>query len=252
MKVKIIISGVIIISAVTVIVLFANKWRTGGIQGKITVRGNLTLTAEEILGAANLRRDSVINTSELNLYFIQDRISKHPEIKRVSVTKEPPDDIIIEVVEKTPVAIVNTGTALNLVDEEFDMFSFNNFEKIYDLPIITGVKADPVSSQKTNKDLRLAVGLVRSTFRKSKYLQNMISEINMSDSAKIIVLTNDRSVPFYFPRYSENSPEEETERDMSFRLDMFSRFIENVYLKDSGRDYEYVDLRYSNQVIAKN
>ena len=168
-----------------VVVIYANRWRTNVVYDKITVKGNFTLTREEILQAANIKQDSTINIDELNLVFIQDRISKHPEIKKVSVSKNPPNELVIDVIEKRPLAIVNVGNQLNLVDEECELFPFKNFEKLIDLPVITGIRQ--VSTQQIDdkaymNDLRLAVFITMNAFKKSKFLYNQISEINISDT----------------------------------------------------------------------
>jgi cell division septal protein FtsQ len=251
-------SGLVVIIAV--LILFANKWRNDKLFGRITVKGNITLSSEELLNAAGLKSDSLINIEDLNLVFIQDRISKHPEIKKAYVSKEPPDELIIEIVEKRPIAIVNTGAELYLVDEEAELFSFRNYEKLFDLPVINGLTHQVPAIYKRNDDiseeLLLAVNILKQVYSKGKFLQNQISEINFSDSEKVIIYSNDKSVPFYFPKYknqlaAHNNAKDITAKDIIFRVNIFKKFIEEEYLKNLSRKYEYVDIRYSNQVVAK-
>jgi hypothetical protein len=76
-------------------------------------------------------------------------------------------------------------------------------------------------------------------------MQNLISEINMRDSSKIIVKTNDKLISFYFPRIEKNGFESYKEK-----LNLFKSFMdEEVAMKNLN--CEYVDMRYSNQIIAK-
>ncbi len=220
--------GVGLVAIIAVLILFANKWRNDKYFGKITVKGNSTLSSEELLNAAGLKSDSLINIDDLNLVFIQDRISKHPEVKKAYISKEPPDELVIEIVEKRPIAIVNTGAELYLVDEESELFSFKNYEKLFDLPVINGltrqVSAINPSNEDINEELFLAVRILKQVYSKGKFLQNQISEINFSDSEKVIIYSNDKSVPFYFPKYknqltkrtfseSEKESEKESERN---------------------------------------
>jgi cell division protein FtsQ len=239
---------------IAAVVYYANNWRANVNYDKITIRGNFTLSREEILQAANIK-DSVINTEELNLVFIQDRISKHPEIKRVSVSKNPPSELVIDVVEKRPLAIVNVGSQLNLVDEECELFPFKNYEKLFDLPVITGIKQ--VSTQQIDdkaymSDLKLAVFITMNAYKKSKFLYNQISEINISDTGKVIVFTNEKSVPVYFPR-----SEKKDISDLNYQSEILSKlvvlknFFEKSFAALKDKKLDYVDLRFNNQVIVK-
>ncbi|MCE1165106.1 MAG: FtsQ-type POTRA domain-containing protein, partial [Bacteroidetes bacterium] len=114
---KIIMLSSVIVLVVIILIIVANNWRNKTFVNKITIKGNLTITESEIYTAAGLKADSLINLDELNLAFIRDRIAKHPEIKRVVVSKEPPSELVIEITEKKPIAVLVKNTELNLIDE---------------------------------------------------------------------------------------------------------------------------------------
>jgi len=240
---------------ISAVVYFANRWRTDVTYDKISVKGNYTLTKDEILQAANIKSDSVVNIEELNLVFIRDRISKHPEIKKVFVSKNPPNEIVIEVFEKRPLAIVNVGNQLNLIDEECELFPFKNFEKLYDLPVITGIKQvsqQQIEDKSYMKDLKTAVFITMNAYKKSKFLYNQISEINVSDTNKIVLFTNDKSTPVYFPRSEEkNISDLNYQKEIISKLSVLKNFFEKSFESLKDKKYEYVDLRFDNQVIVK-
>ena len=251
--------SVLIIFVIAIIVsalVFANSWRSNVYFDKITVSGNLTLSKEDILNVAHLKEDSVINIEELNIDIIQDRIAKHPEVKKVFVSKEPPAELKIDITERKPVAIINFGNELKLVDKELEIFSFTNFEKIFDLPVINGLNiannTKPGISTREN-DIRLALFIILESHKIGKYLYSQISEINLSDSNKIIVYSNENSVPFYFPRYEDkNIYDTEYQNEISNKLVLLKSFLEQVHVRNVKKDLEYVDLRFSNQVVVKN
>ena len=108
------------------IIILANNWRNKTYISKITIKGNITISENEILTAAGLKADSTLNLDELNELFIRDRVAKHPEIKKVVVSKEPPSELIIEVIEKKPIAIVIKSNEIYLVDEEQEIFPIKN------------------------------------------------------------------------------------------------------------------------------
>ena len=158
--------------------------------------------------------------------------------------------------EKRPLAIVNVGNQLNLVDEECELFPFKNFEKLYDLPVITGIKQAPVAQQIEDKsylnDIKTAVFITMSAYKKSKFLYNQISEINVADTNKIILFTNDKSTPVYFPRSEEkNISDLNYQKELNNKLVVLKNFFEKSFASLKDKKLDYVDLRYNNQVIVK-
>jgi cell division protein FtsQ len=119
---KLVILSLIVVSA-AVAAYFSIGWRSGYEIRKITVTGNQTLSREEILSVARLK-DSAMIESDAGIEMIRDRILNHPEIKKAFVSKNPPSELRIEIVEKRPVAILNAGNELLLVDDELESFPF--------------------------------------------------------------------------------------------------------------------------------
>jgi len=256
-KFKILVLFVIIL--VAAIVIFANRWRSNVEYDKITIKGNYTISGEEILKTAHLTADTganmPVNLEEVNLKFISDRIEKHPEIKKVNVSKEPPSELIIEITEKRPVAILNLGNEIRLIDDDMEIFPFNNFEKLYDLPVINGLRikdADKKLDNQNKNELKVAMFIIQQALKKGRTLHNMISEINLSDSSRIIVYCNENSVPFYFPKYTvADLKNPDRYANLLMLLSEFKNFIEQKVINVKNQKIEYVDLRFSNQAIVK-
>jgi cell division septal protein FtsQ len=220
---------IFVIAVIVSAVVLANNWRNNVNFNKITIQGNYTLSKEEI--------------------------SKHPEIKNVFVSKEPPAELRIEITEKRPVAIVNLGNELKLVDKDLEIFSFKNFEKIFDLPVINGLSV--AGSQKSGigekeDDLRLALFIILNALKEGKYLYSQISEINMTDSNKVIIYSNENSIPFYLPKYKDkNITNVDYQKEIVNKLVILESFLEQIYSKNIQKKPLYVDLRFSNHVVVK-
>ncbi len=245
----------VIILIVSALVFFSINWRSGNTFSKITLTGNYTISREEIMEMARLK-DSLISSDEINIDLIQDRISKHPEIKKVYVSKELPSELKIEIVERRPVAILNGENEIKLIDNELDIFPFKNSSKMYDLPVISGIRIEntPNPLKKYNKeDLRLALFLILNTYKQSKMVYNNISEVNLSDSGKAIIFLTEDSSPFYFPRkYRESISNEEYQNLLMNKLAVFESYLKqslDIHLK---KQINYVDLRYANEVIVNS
>lgn len=250
---KIILISVILLAGV--VSVLSIKWRSGTAVTKITVTGNYTIMREEILGIARLE-DSTISTEEINIDNIQDRISKHPEVKKVFVSKDMPSELKIEIIERRPVAILNGENEVKLIDDELEIFPFKNSSKLYDLPVISGVKIEKVPNPKNKykkEDLRLALYIILNSYKKSRTTYNNISEVNLSDSSKIVVYLSEDSSPFYFPRkYNESISNIDYQNLLTNKLEVFENYIKQLLDNHTGRQVNYVDLRYSNQVIVNS
>jgi cell division septal protein FtsQ len=203
---------------------------------------------------ARLKDDSSVNFEELNIDLIQDRIANHPEVKKVFVSKEPPAELKIQIIEKTPIAILNSGSEAKLIDDELEIFPFSNYEKMLDLPVISGLKVRPTKidpDKLDEEDLRIAAFIITNARKEGKSLLYQISEVNMSDSEKVIVYSNDGAVPFYFPRLKGKSIADKEYQDLiKNKLDVYQEFCDKIL--GNQKDILYVDLRFSNQVVVNH
>ncbi|MBS1516906.1 MAG: FtsQ-type POTRA domain-containing protein [Bacteroidetes bacterium] len=251
-KKAIMIFTVISLGALAVLSL---NWRSEDKIEKITVSGNYTISREEILNAAHLN-DSMTNINETGIEVIQDRISKHPEIKSVFVSRVPPSEIKIEVVEKRPVAILNGDNEMYLLDDGLDVFPYKNFSKMYDLPVISGVRKEtnPKSRNKFNtEDLRTALFVILNSYKQSKSLYNNISEVRMSDTSKIIVYLSEDSTPIYFPRHNDKKiADKEYQNELNVKLRILKNYLNQYLAEQLKTKVNYIDLRFRNQIIVNS
>lgn len=249
---KIGILAVLVIALIASAVFLANKWRNDVYFSKITITGNYTVDRNEILAVAHIKDDSSINIEELNIDLIQDRIAEHPEVKKVFVSKEPPAELKIQIIEKNPIAILNRGSDVQLIDDELEIFPFSNYEKMLDLPVISGLKVRPTKIDPNKldvEDLRVAAYIITNARKEGKSLLYQISEVNMADSEKVIVYSNDKAVSFYFPRLKGKSIADKEYQDLlKNKLDVFQEFCDKIL--GNQKDVLYVDLRFSNQVVV--
>lgn len=246
---------IFILLAVAALVIVSIKWRSGNTIDKITLNGNYTIPREEILGMSRLK-DSRISREEIDIDLIEDRISKHPEVKKVYVSIELPSELKIEIIERRPVAILNGENEIKLIDNELDIFPFKNSSKMYDLPVISGVRIEnnPNPMKKYNKeDLRLALFMILNTYNQSRMAYNNISEINLSDTGKAILYLSEDSSPFYFPRkYDVSISNKEYQGLLLNRLAVFESYLKQTLDSHMKKQVNYVDLRYDNEVIVNS
>ncbi len=246
-KLKYILLLIIIVIISVTVVVFANRWRSPENYSVVKITGNFNIPDEDIKKIAHLDGDSAIDLNKADIDLLQSRIMKHPEIKKVFISKEPPSDIKIEIIEKSQIAVVNFENEMMLIDEELELFPFKYSDKLYDMPVITGIKK---TDKNFKDDLRTSVFILTDIIKSGRYYQSFISEISFSDSSKIIIYTTDKAIPVYFPRsVNLKISDSNYQKLLKNKLEVFKQFIHNVYPRE--KNIESIDLRYSNQVVIK-
>ena len=111
---------------------------------EIIVHGCKELTEKEILSYAAIKPSQ--NLLAINLGTIARRIESNPWVKEVLVGKEFPNRLIIDLQERTAVALVKNDNGFNLLD--LDGVAFKKLEKSdeADIPVLNGCYSDDSDS----------------------------------------------------------------------------------------------------------
>ena len=120
---------------------------------EVIVRGCKELTEKEILSYAAIKPSQ--NLLAINLGTIARRIESNPWVKKVSIGREFPNRLIIDLQERTAVALVKRDNGFNLLD--LDGVAFKKLEKNdeVDIPVLNGCYSDDNDSALFTKSLEL-------------------------------------------------------------------------------------------------
>jgi cell division protein FtsQ len=86
----------------------------------VAVRGESQLSRQQILRAAEVPNGA--HLAELDLAVIRSRVGALAPVKRVDVSREWPDGVLIQVTERTPVAVVEIGGRYQAMDSDGVLF----------------------------------------------------------------------------------------------------------------------------------
>lgn len=115
-----IVLGVVLTLAVVVggtwLVFFSSVLAVDG----VVVRGNELVTAEQVRRAADVRLGEPLARADLDA--IAARVEGLPAVESVEVTRQWPGEVLVEVVERTPVAVVDVGERLRGIDANGVLF----------------------------------------------------------------------------------------------------------------------------------
>ncbi len=120
---------------------------------EIAVHGCKELTEKEILSSAAIKPSQSLLA--INLDAISRRIQANPWIKEVSIGREFPNRLIIDIQERTAIALVKLDNGLNLLDSEGVIFKKLERNDEVDIPVLNGCYSDDKDSVVFSKSLEL-------------------------------------------------------------------------------------------------
>jgi len=144
---------------------------------EISVRGLRELTEKDILSAAGIKPAQ--NLLAVNTDAIIRRVSANQWVKNVYIGRELPNKLVLEVKERTALALVRQSSDFCLMDAEGFVFKKLGKSDEVDLPVITGI----------NEKEEIKSELLLSTLHLLKILSNsaqyaylgMIAEVHVDE-----------------------------------------------------------------------
>ena len=103
---------------------------------KIELKGNIRVTRQDIIHSASLEKN--INIFKVNVREIGREIEELPWIKKVSVERQFPNTLKINVSERNPIALINLGD-FYYFDEDGYIFAMADSDIGWNFPIFSGI-----------------------------------------------------------------------------------------------------------------
>ena len=144
---------------------------------EISVRGLKELTEKEVLASAEIKPAQ--NLLAINTDAVIRRVATNQWVKNVYIGRELPNKLVLEVQERSPLALVKQGNDFYLMDGEGYVFKKLGKGDEVDLPILTGFNVQ----DKTKSTLFLStLNLLKAISGSSRYAYlGTISEIHIDD-----------------------------------------------------------------------
>jgi cell division protein FtsQ len=200
----------------------------------------------EMGGLSNVTRPQVMEVMGgdigRNIFFIpldqrQKQLQQIPWVASASVMRFAPNRINIQIHERVPVAFARVGSKVMLIDAGGVLMDLTNKKK-FSFPVIMGMSAnEPLST----RSLRMKTfnELVRQLDSSGGHYSQDLSEVDLTDSEDVKVLTNDSAGEVLVHLGSANF------------LDRFKIYV--AHLREWRQQFtklESVDLRYDQQIIV--
>ena len=183
-----------------------------------------------------------VHPGEISLSDISGLIEDHPYVRAARVSHQFPGIIKIEIIEREPLALLQTEPMVMLDKEGTVLPDLDNFAD-FSLPTLTNFNPDPDLYPPGKKVLSVKVKecIVWLARIQSDYesLYNNLSEMIMTSANEMELILADEPTHIYLGN-DQVWP----------RIEILRKFEQGLTPKKIS-DYSYLDMRYKNQIIAK-
>ncbi|MBC8144688.1 MAG: FtsQ-type POTRA domain-containing protein, partial [bacterium] len=100
---------IVAVAAVVALIVLANRWGAKEKLATVRIIGRVVLDSAEIMERARITSQTPLRS--LDLREIESRLSSHPFLSRVAVYRDSHGTLVVEVTERTPLALCLLGGA---------------------------------------------------------------------------------------------------------------------------------------------
>lgn len=204
----------------------------------LEVEGNTVLTAEEIIQLSELAPGT--NIMKVQTADAVSRLELHPSIKRAAIKRKLPNSLIINIIERSPLALVVGQGGFIAVDEEGYYIKKINDLQDNKMPIISSVSVDdnvrPGQRLETS-GLTAAINLIKLV--KTEFLVHIAEVIAPSQYSLTLKTVSGVEVRFGEPV------------DIERKIQIMEKLLFENGASINSQTVEYIDLRYNTAPVIK-
>jgi len=211
----------------------------------IILEGKGIIKKEEIVNTFKefcLKNYSCLHPNILRLNFtgLKKALLENPKIEKVMVQRKFPQNIVIKVKLRKPVAKILIKSSLFGVDENLVAFKMKNGQ---DLPLITGLENLKTGKSLENTLLKEALLIIAKIKDYKIELLHNIWRIDLSNQYDILIITKIGQIKVHLGCQLEPNRLVERLRELETILKYFQQNNQNLP--------EYIDLRFDNIIVKE-
>jgi len=237
---KITIIFLLIVTLISVSIYYGKKWVSTSplfIISGIEITGGELITKNSIVSSLEIMpemRIFDIKTSELKNKILSNKLIKDVSVKRIY-----PSIISIKIKEKQPVAFVISKKSY-LLDETGELLPMPEQIRVYDLPVITGIKNIETKLKKNENidELKTIINILKLIKKSEINLYNNISEINFKTSDLLVFYLYENAVPVYINKIN-----------LYDKFYYLNQFLEYANFNKLLNNIKQINLCYKDQII---
>ena len=166
----------------------------------VVTHGNVHRSPEDIARAGGIVVEQNIFATDLEA--AQSRLGGDPWIEKVTLRRRLPSTILVDIVEREAHALVSIGPELYLATRKGDLFKKYEAGDPYDLPIVSGIRADDVAEDKGAVVvlIRRALDLLADYEHSGPAKAHPVQEAHLEDDGGIVLVVGKDATALHLGR----------------------------------------------------
>lgn len=201
----------------------------------------------EVRGLRYMKEDDVVSllalTPETSVWsdpaVWADRVASHPLVESARVTRRLPDGLVVDVSERTPIALAPTPT-LEPIDVEGYRLPLDPAQYRLDLPVLAADRTPPSGSRLVPDDVRRLASEVGHLMAADTTFLQRVSSVAWTERGALVVSWTEPPVDFVLPA---GTPPARLREGLGALADAVS--------KTPDRIPTTIDLRFADQVVVR-
>ena len=203
----------------------------------VAVNGLVTLKREDVLRLSGIQEGG--NTFRLDLEEIAKRISANPWVEEVSVRRELPEGIAVDIREREPFAKAVAGDKLYLIDRKGYVMARVESHEYKHLPVIGGGPKKEGNAEGVFYPRIFMTGLKLLKFsRESNLFRSPIAGVRIESPSEMTLITPGRKLEIRVDS-----------RNLAAGLSRLESIFD--YARMEGKTVRFIDLCYGKKAVVK-
>jgi len=234
----------LIIASIAIILNFSFSWaklKNTFIEPEIILNGSIEYDQKSYIAHITKVAGEVANQLPSNK--ILEALMMHPFVQASRVSYRYPNKILIELKEREAFAIINKDPLVILDRDCFVLPIDDNFNN-YDIPILSKFNSDdnlyPIGEKSLSVKVQEAILWLSSLYDQDPDFYSSISEVLLENGNEIVLILNEYPTKVLLG-----------DNDTLQKIEILKKFEQTIKETKKITDYAYLDIRYNNQIIAK-
>ena len=234
----------LIIASIAIILNFSFSWaklKNTFIEPEIILSGSIEYDQKSYIAHITKVTGEIANQLPSNK--ILEALMMHPFVQASRVSYRYPNKILIELKEREAFAIINKNPMVILDRDCFVLPIEDNFNN-YDIPILSKFNSDnnlyPIGEKSLSVKVQETIFWLSSLYELYPDFYSSISEVLLENGNEIVLILNEYPTKVLLG-----------DTDTLQKIEILKKFEQTIKETKKITDYAYLDIRYNNQIIAK-
>ena len=234
----------LIIASIAIILNFSFSWaklKNTFIEPEIILSGSIEYDQKSYIAHITKVTGEIANQLPSNK--ILEALMMHPFVQASRVSYRYPNKILIELKEREAFAIINKDPLVILDRDCFVLPIEDNFNN-YDIPILSKFNSDnnlyPIGEKSLSVKVQETIFWLSSLYEQDPDFYSSISEVLLENGNEIVLILNEYPTKVLLG-----------DTDTMKKIEILKKFEQTIKETKKITDYAYLDIRYNNQIIAK-